>query len=632
MNGTVEYEEHSWAATLSAKNCLTESKFRIIFNLKITANYPLLFPMVLLMSDFPDFSQYYYKVEKELGHNRAGGRVTYLATDTSNQQLVVIKQFQFAKSGSSWQSYDAHYREVQLLKELNHPGIPRYLNAFQTEEGFCMVQEYKQASSLAASRSFNPDDIKQIAIAALEVLVYLQNRIPPIIHRDLKPENILVDEAGNVYLIDFGFARVGEGEVGVSSVVKGTLGFMPPEQLFNRQLSEASDLYGLGMSLICLLTNTNSDRIGDLVDISYQISFKHLVPKLNMHWVNWLEKMVNPRLKDRFSNAVTALAAIPLSPLRPPEAQFSQSTLEFTAGQLGELLTQTVTIANPIPETTLEGQWEVAPHPYDPPPEQYAWITVEPKTFVSNQVHCRVTVDTHKLIAGKTYRRRLLLRANTLASTYSLNVHVKTARVPVPDYFLSYGLLGLLGIFFAGLSSSTSVFAGIAGTMTGSVSSAAIGTLVGSALGLECAAWLMYSSGWRFGAASSTLPAVILGGIVLTQVFSNAVKTVVTPAILIGVGLGIVSGGLAGIAISIAVEKMLLGGSQKLLALTFPILIAIVGVSIGLGSTIGMTNSLVLPPLIIGSLALAVYIVHLQLKQARFSLKDRGNDRFVIKP
>lgn len=242
--------------------------------------------MVLLMNDFPDFSDYHYRIEKELGHNRAGGRVTYLATDTSNQQLVVIKQFQFAKSGSSWQSYDTYDREVQLLKELNHPGIPRYLNAFQTEDGFCMVQEYKQASSLAASRSFNPDDIKQIAIAALEVLVYLQNRIPPVIHRDLKPENILVDEVGNVYLIDFGFARVGEGEVGVSSVVKGTLGFMPPEQLFNRQLSEASDLYGLGMSLICLLTNTKSDRIGDLVDISYQISFKHLIPKLNMHWVN----------------------------------------------------------------------------------------------------------------------------------------------------------------------------------------------------------------------------------------------------------------------------------------------------------------------------------------------------------
>ena len=584
------------------------------------------------MNDFPDFSHYHYQIEKELGHNRAGGRVTYLANDTSNQQLVVIKQFQFAKLGSSWQSYDAYDREIQLLKELNYPGIPRYLDSFETQDGFCMVQEYKQGVSLATSRSFNPDEIKQIAIAALDVLVYLQNRIPPIIHRDLKPDNILVDQVGNVYLIDFGFARVGEGEVGVSSVVKGTLGFMPPEQLFNRQLSEASDLYGLGMSLICLLTNTKSDRIGDLVDISYRVSFKHLVPKLNIHWVNWLEKMVEPRLKDRFPNAVAALAAIPTSPVRPPEAQFSQTTLEFAASRRGVLLIQTVSITNPIPDTLLEGQWEVASHSHDPSSEVYRWITIKPQTFASNQVKCQVTVDTSNLMAGKTYHRKLLLHTNTLAKTYCLNVQVQTARTPVPNYLVSYGLLGLLGIFFAGLSLLSSGFALIAGTMTGSVGSATIGTLVGSALGLECAAWLMYSSGWRFGAASTTLPAVILGAIGLTQVFSNPVETVVTPAVLLGTGLGIFTGGLAGIAISIAVEKMLLSGSQKLLALTFPILISIVGISIGLGLTIGMTNSLVLPPLIMGSLALAIYSVHLHLKQVHFSLKYRKDERFLIKP
>ena len=77
-----------------------------------------------------------------------------------------------------------------------------------------MVQEYKNAQSLAVSRSFDPNQIKQIAVSALQILVYLQNRIPPIIHRDVKPENILLDKQQNVYLVDFGFARVGEGNVG----------------------------------------------------------------------------------------------------------------------------------------------------------------------------------------------------------------------------------------------------------------------------------------------------------------------------------------------------------------------------------------------------------------------------------
>jgi putative transposase len=121
-------------------------------------------------------------------------------------------------------------------------------------------------------RSFAPDEIKQIATSVLEILVYLQNRIPPIIHRDIKPENILVDEQINVYLVDFGFARIGEGEVAMSSMVKGTLGFMAPEQLFNRQLTEASDLYGLTQ----LKKDSNYEWLQEVTAATLQQTLKNL--------------------------------------------------------------------------------------------------------------------------------------------------------------------------------------------------------------------------------------------------------------------------------------------------------------------------------------------------------------------
>lgn len=54
------------------------------------------------MSNFPDFSEQGYQVERVLGENRAGGRVTYLATNTTTQVSVVIKQFQFARVGATW--------------------------------------------------------------------------------------------------------------------------------------------------------------------------------------------------------------------------------------------------------------------------------------------------------------------------------------------------------------------------------------------------------------------------------------------------------------------------------------------------------------------------------------------------
>jgi serine/threonine protein kinase len=583
------------------------------------------------MSDFPDFSEQNYRIERSLGHNPSGGRVTYLATDTTTNQRVVIKQFQFAKSGSSWLNYDAYDREIQILKELHHPGIPKYLNAFQTLDGFCMVQEYIEAESLAASRSFNPEEIRPIAIAALEILVYLQNRIPPVIHRDIKPDNILVDSANRVYLVDFGFARVGEGEVGVSSVVKGTLGFMPPEQLFNRQLTEASDLYGLGMTLICLLTGTKADRIGDLVDISYRVSFKHLAPKINIHWVNWLEKMVEPRLKDRYPNAIAALSAVPTLPLRPPEAQFSQTTLEFHANRHNQQLTQTVVITNPIPDTTLEGTWEVAHHPHDPAPDRYQWIAVTPKAFLGNQVTCQVNVNTSQLMAGKTYQRRLLLQANTLAKTYPLQLNIHTLRTPRANSLLPYGLLLLLCGFAGAVSWLAGYAVLIAGTVTNSIELAWIGALIGVAIGLEASAWLLKSSGIRTGASACTLTAVVLSGIVLTRILTDGVSGTGSTA-LIGAGIGGLVGATVGTAIGTAIERLTVRTIKPAIAIALALTTALLGSSIGL-STAGILPSVPAMLLLTGnSLLLLVLGAHLQLQRMSANLRDRQAERDLIKP
>jgi serine/threonine protein kinase len=580
---------------------------------------------------FPNFLAEGYQIQQELGHNRAGGRVTYLATQLQTQQPVVIKQFQFAKSGTSWADYDAYQREIQLLKQLDHPGIPRYLDAFQTEDGFCMVQEYKQAESLASSRSFNPDQIRTIAIAALEVLIYLQNRIPPVIHRDLKPENILVDGNGQVYLIDFGFARVGDGEVGVSSVVKGTLGFMPPEQLFNRQLTEASDLYGLGMTLICLLTATPSDRIGDLVDISYRVSFKHLVPKLNIHWVNWLEKMVEPRLKDRYKNALAALDAIPVTPVRPPEAQFSASSLEFRANQLGELLDQPIYITNPIPETTLEGYWEVAAHPHDPPGDRYRWILVDPPRFADNQVECLVSIDTRYLMAGKTYQRQLLFHANTLAKTYPVQLHIKTAAAPYQASSLPYGTLIVAGLFLFAVNWLVAWLVLVAGTVAAAKDIAGFGALAGTGIGLELAAWLMRSSGWRAGATASTIAAIGVGLSVVLSALTEQIAGAGS-AIVVGAIAGCISGTISGMAIGTVVERLLSLGSSKTQASVATLLTASLAASLALCLTTRFENPSAIGLLTLSALGLLTGMVHLQLRQmnARFSL--RRAERFAIKP
>ncbi len=387
------------------------------------------------MNAFPDFSTHGYQIEKELGHNSLGSRVTYLAKNTNTQKLVVIKQFQFAQLGASWTEYEAYEQEIKVLQKLDFPGIPRYLDSFQTDSGFCMVQEYKNAES-AVARTFSPPDIKQIAIATLEILVNLQSQKPPIIHRDIKPENLLIDDELNVYLVDFGFARLGGGNIAASSVVKGTMGFMPPEQMFNRELTKASDLYGLGITLICLLTGTKSADVGNLVDANYGIHFRHLVPPLQQGWMNWLERMVAPRLQDRYpsaADALTALQSLDVSSL--PKVRIERDRIQFTATEYGEILTQTIAISNPIPDTILCGRWEVAPHPNDPPhtPYDHSWISFEPQAFESNYIQCTIAVDTSKLLESQTYNRQIILRANSEPETHTIELQATTAPLPVPQ-------------------------------------------------------------------------------------------------------------------------------------------------------------------------------------------------------
>lgn len=412
------------------------------------------------MSNSPKASRPRYQKIRELGQNREGGRVTYLAKDNTTEQQVVIKQFQFAQSGSEWAGLKAYEREIQVLRSLNHPGIPRYLNSFESSKGFCMVQEYKEAQSLAVPRSWTPQEVKQIALSILDILIDLQNRMPPVIHRDIKPENILIDEQMNVYLVDFGFARIGGGEGAMSSVATGTFGFMAPEQIYNRELNNATDLYGLGATLICLLTGTKSTEVETLMDDLGRFNFKPKLSKLNQGFVNWLEKMVHPKQKDRYASAEMAKEAlIPLGFNILPEVHFSQSILQFKATQLGEKLTQTVTVNNPIPRTKLEGRWEVAAHPSDTQnqPGKHDWITFTPTSFKGNNVEYSITVDTSNLIAEKVYQREILLQTNSEPKTQSLTIEVQTAsyksiKIPYPAVIFAGLLLSLFSPFIIGLA------------------------------------------------------------------------------------------------------------------------------------------------------------------------------------
>lgn len=265
---------------------------------------------VIRLNHHPDFSEQGYQVISELGRNREGGRITYLANVLNSNQQVVIKEFCFARAGADLSGVKAYQREIEMLQQLNHSRIPRYVDSFEMPRAFYLVQEYKNAPSLGLKRSFHPEEIKQIALSILEILVYLQKQVAPIIHRDIKPENILVDQELNAYLVDFGLARIQGTKIALSSFVAGTPGFMPPEEQFGHSLTEASDLYSLGATLICLLTNTRSVEIEKLIDDNYRFNFQQFVPHISPRFESWLMRIVERNRKRRYANAAIALKVL----------------------------------------------------------------------------------------------------------------------------------------------------------------------------------------------------------------------------------------------------------------------------------------------------------------------------------
>jgi serine/threonine protein kinase len=190
---------------------------------------------------------------------------TYLARDVKarDQRVVVLKQFELRNKESNWKNFDLFEREVRVLKSLRHPGIPRFIESFESEPGvFNLVMEKMPGAtlrSIATRVRFTGKELRDILARMLELLDYIHSRDPPVIHRDIKPANLVRDARGNIALVDFGGVRDALRESGGSTIV-GTFGYMAPEQLHG-QAKPATDIYGLGATLVALAGRVEPENV-----------------------------------------------------------------------------------------------------------------------------------------------------------------------------------------------------------------------------------------------------------------------------------------------------------------------------------------------------------------------------------
>jgi serine/threonine protein kinase len=263
-----------------------------------------------------------YRIQSLLG--RQTGRRTFLALDLQTEHPVVLKLLLFGPD-FTWDDLKLFEREAEVLKSLDLPAIPQYLDCFDVEtelgKGFALVQTYIEANSLQhwldAGRTFSEKELIAIAKSLLAILDYLHSRQPAVIHRDIKPSNILLgDRSGNspgeVYLVDFGSVKTAAVKSSTITVV-GTYGYMPPEQ-FGGLITPASDLYALGATIICLATGQHPSELPqrDLRIMFADALAERLRQRVNLtpHLIDWLKWMTAPSLDSRIKFASEALAAL----------------------------------------------------------------------------------------------------------------------------------------------------------------------------------------------------------------------------------------------------------------------------------------------------------------------------------
>jgi serine/threonine-protein kinase len=236
---------------------------------------------------------------------QGGMGAIYEARDERLGVNVAVKENLFTSEEFSRQ----FHTEATILANLRHNNLPRVTDHFALEEkGQYLVMDYIQGEDLrerlSVQDSLPEDEVINIGLAICDALSYLHQCKPPIIHRDIKPGNIKISPDGNVYLVDFGLAKVAhEGQITTIGAQALTPGYSPPEQ-YGQGTEPRSDIYSLGATLYAALTGkVPEDSLARLMGTATLTPIHQYKPDANPLLVEAIEKAMSVSAADRFSTA-----------------------------------------------------------------------------------------------------------------------------------------------------------------------------------------------------------------------------------------------------------------------------------------------------------------------------------------
>jgi serine/threonine-protein kinase len=203
-----------------------------------------------------------YDIVREIGRGSMG--VVYHATDQTSRKDVALKLIQPGMQLSEM-TIQTFLREGKVLKQLRHKRIVRFVETGVVDGRLFLAMEYVDAVDIdktLAELKLN-DRIRVACGLARQVLDGLgyAHKLD-LVHRDVKPKNILVAKrAGGLSakIADFGLAKnfmdAGMSQISGENEIKGTLCFMPPEQVVScRYAKPQADIFAVGATLYTLIS------------------------------------------------------------------------------------------------------------------------------------------------------------------------------------------------------------------------------------------------------------------------------------------------------------------------------------------------------------------------------------------
>jgi serine/threonine-protein kinase len=205
--------------------------------------------------------------------------------DGGFEQDVAIKLY--AAGYLSDSGVQRFHAERQILACLQHPGIARVIDGGNAADGTPFIaMELVHGLPITDYLDRNGLDLRQRLRLFRQVCDALQTAHQRgIVHRDIKPGNVLVDADGQPRIIDFGIAKVLDGEsVGLSLPKTGTRmqmftpEYASPEQVCGLAVGPSSDVYSLGVLLYELLTGSSPHILPGRSPVEIERTICHSMP------------------------------------------------------------------------------------------------------------------------------------------------------------------------------------------------------------------------------------------------------------------------------------------------------------------------------------------------------------------